>query len=350
MQSISKLLAVCLAVGQTQLANAAPLEERSCDLNDVVRLSLRDPAFAEEWTKRCAQPVTVEQILEKRQTASAYALRLPPSMPIAWKTHFGMVVAYTGQVDVVHFYTEAQHLWPIYDLIVSEDIVDSRFAYGSIHYFHQQCGQILFDQELFYDHDGSQAQHLRRIVQHLREHVFKHVFEASNHELQEVLDKPSLGHDTINDQLIPLSTSTKSTVTSKTSSSTPSTTSTSKSSTESSTVKTTKTTTKSSSTSPVSATTPTTSSKKSSSSSTVSSTTPIKYTSSSSSSKSSSTVSSTTPIKYTSSSSSSKRYVFLNVICQDFKHSEQHEIFDVAGLRNDTINNLQVLHEGLVKH
>ncbi|KAK5742235.1 hypothetical protein LTR17_003476 [Elasticomyces elasticus] len=28
MQSISKLLAVCLAVGQTQLANAAPLEER----------------------------------------------------------------------------------------------------------------------------------------------------------------------------------------------------------------------------------------------------------------------------------------------------------------------------------
>ncbi|KAK3641512.1 hypothetical protein LTR22_016513 [Elasticomyces elasticus] len=72
MQSISKLLAVCLAVGQTQLANAAPLEERSCDLNDVVRLSLRDPAFAEEWTKRCAQPEIVEQILEKRQTAPAY--------------------------------------------------------------------------------------------------------------------------------------------------------------------------------------------------------------------------------------------------------------------------------------
>ncbi|KAK4961698.1 hypothetical protein LTR10_002189 [Elasticomyces elasticus] len=72
MQSISKLLAVCLAVGQTQLANAAPLEERSCDLNDVVRLSLRDPAFAEEWTKRCAQPEIVEQILEKRETAPAY--------------------------------------------------------------------------------------------------------------------------------------------------------------------------------------------------------------------------------------------------------------------------------------
>ncbi|KAK3641513.1 hypothetical protein LTR22_016514 [Elasticomyces elasticus] len=45
-----------------------------------------------------------------------------------------------------------------------------------------------------------------------------------------------------------------------------------------------------------------------------------------------------------------KEQQFLNVICQDFKHSEQHEIFDVAGLRNDTINNLQVLHEGLVKH
>ncbi|KAK5742236.1 hypothetical protein LTR17_003477 [Elasticomyces elasticus] len=45
-----------------------------------------------------------------------------------------------------------------------------------------------------------------------------------------------------------------------------------------------------------------------------------------------------------------KEQQFLNVICQDFKHSEQYEILDFACLRNNTINNLQVLHEGFVKH
>ncbi|KAK5754544.1 hypothetical protein LTS12_015381 [Elasticomyces elasticus] len=159
--------------------------------------------------------------------------------------------------------------------------------------FHQQCGQIFFDQELFNNHDRSQAHHLRRIVQHLQEHVFKHVVEASNHELQasiyssyirepkltllfiapqpraarsypairssqhQVLDKPSLGHDTINNQ---------------------------------------------------------------------------------------------PRLCDYAYYVFEKEQQFFNVICQDFKHSEQYEILNFACLRNNTIDNVQVLYEGFAKH
>ncbi|KAK3117795.1 hypothetical protein LTR53_000483 [Teratosphaeriaceae sp. CCFEE 6253] len=69
MHSLVKLLAVCLALGQSQVGHAVPLEERSpCAIDDTIRLSLRDPAFAEEWSKRCL----VEQRVEKRATATVY--------------------------------------------------------------------------------------------------------------------------------------------------------------------------------------------------------------------------------------------------------------------------------------
>ncbi|KAK0799745.1 hypothetical protein LTR02_008061 [Friedmanniomyces endolithicus] len=69
MHSLVKLLAVYLAVGQNQFGNAVPVDARSCELNEAVGLSLRDPAFAEEWNKRCAQP---DVVLQKRVSPSTY--------------------------------------------------------------------------------------------------------------------------------------------------------------------------------------------------------------------------------------------------------------------------------------
>ncbi|TKA60873.1 hypothetical protein B0A55_10665, partial [Friedmanniomyces simplex] len=164
MRSLVKLLAVYLAVGHNQLGSAVPIEERSCELNDVVRLSLRDPAFAEEWTKRCAQPDVVEQTLEKRASASHTSQKTRRYLqlvlnPVLVKNH--IILHY--QAD--HFENfepsfilddcgiEADHKWPILEHHLIE--VDNLFK-------PQQEKQLYLHQIVYfvnqYDQQGDHKQ------------------------------------------------------------------------------------------------------------------------------------------------------------------------------------------------
>ncbi|EMC92071.1 hypothetical protein BAUCODRAFT_275454 [Baudoinia panamericana UAMH 10762] len=68
MLSLTKLLTICLTLGQGPVERASrSVDPSPCIVADSIRLSLRDPAFAAEWIKRCAPSELLEQALGKRE-------------------------------------------------------------------------------------------------------------------------------------------------------------------------------------------------------------------------------------------------------------------------------------------
>ncbi|TKA64953.1 hypothetical protein B0A55_08631 [Friedmanniomyces simplex] len=164
MHSLVKLLAVYLAVGHNQFGSAVPIEERSCELNDVVRLSLRDPAFAEEWTKRCAQPNIVEQTLEKRASPPKYGGSSSSSSTTSTKTKTKDKTTSSTLTS-----STSQKTTRYLQLVLNPVLVKNHIV------LHYQADHFEnFEPSFILDDCGTEAYHLWPTLEH-------HLIEASRH-------------------------------------------------------------------------------------------------------------------------------------------------------------------------